>query len=416
MSSFKNQVISSSKWAVLNQLVTQGIRIIVSIYLMRLLAPESFGVFMQVLSIIGISEILVGLRMGGGIVQAKEVNQNQLSTIYWMNFTVSLILTTVFFLSGDLIANFYHDHRLVALVQTASFVVIFIGIGYVPRSILTKKLDFRSIFISNLVGVSVSSSIGVWMALSGYDYWSLLWLWASYHIIISSMYWYQSKFIPQIVWNTNSIKKLWYFSRKIALNDILNYSARNIDNIIIGRVLGAASLGIYSRAYNIMLLPLQNFANIINGVLFPSFSLIQDEKERISAIFYKAVSSISFLTLPFMLFLWLFADDIVLQVLGNEWLGLPEILRILIILGIIQIHTSFAASIFLATGRSDIPLNVSYVSKPILITVILITVNYGISVVAIGITIIAGISSIVQLILAVRVVKLHLFTLFIGLS
>jgi O-antigen/teichoic acid export membrane protein len=413
---FKKKIVDSSKWAILNQLVTQGIRIAVSVYMMRLLTPSSFGVFVKVLSIVGISEMLVGLRMGGGIVQSKHVTKQQLSTIFWLTLMGAVLLALTFFLSGNLIASFYDDTRLVLLTQAASVFVVFLGIGYVPRSILTKKLDYRSIFIVNLAGVTLSSGIGIWMALNGYDYWSLLGLWGSFNLIISVFYLLKSRFVPTLSLRSDGIHSLWKFSRKIALNDSLNYIARNFDNIVIGRVLGAQTLGLYSRAYNIMLFPLQNFVNILNGVLFPSFSLIQDDLVRIKEIFYKAIQSISFITLPFMLFAWLYAPELVLTVLGQEWQEIVGILRILLILGVLQIHSSFSTSIFLAMGRSDLPLKVSYIAKPILIVVILLTVNQGVTAVAIGVTVVSGASSLLQLILASNLINLSVKKLLAGLS
>jgi O-antigen/teichoic acid export membrane protein len=372
---------------------------------MRILEPDSFGIFMKVLAIVGINEILVGLRLGGGVVQQKKVTDDELSTIFWINVLWSFLLGLIFYSTAGVVANFYNDVRVAELMQWSGLVVIIIGIGYVPNSILTKALDFKKIFVANLVAVLFSSSLGIYLAKIGFDYWSLFFLWSSYSVTLSILYLFLSRFKPSTTLNPRSISNIWKFSKKLLVNDLLNYSARNIDNIIVGRVIGDAALGVYSRAYNIMLIPIHNFVNVLNGVLFPSFSLIQDDTKRIKEIFGRAVPSILLITLPFILYVWVFSPELILAVFGSKWQDLEPILRVFLVLGMIQIQTILAGSIFMSQGRSDLPLKVSYISKPILILAMIFLVNSGILKLAMGVAMIGGFFSIVQLLIALRLIN-----------
>lgn len=402
MPSFKEQVISSSKWAMISQFVTQVIRLAVSIYLMRLLAPESFGIFMKVLSVIGISEILIGLRLGGGIVQAKNPTKEQISTVFWFSIACSTLLALIFYFSAELIAAFYSDTRLISITKLSSIIVIFMGVGYVPRSLLTKKLQFRELFFANLIGIVISSVVGVWLALHNYDYWSLVWQWGSFNLCVSFLYYLYSRYNPILHFKLSEIKMMWKFSNKIALNDSLNYSVRNIDNILVGNILGSASLGLYSRAYGIMLLPLQNFINIINGVLFPSLAQIQNDPQQLRKVFIRALQISSAIVTPILLYSLFFEQEIISFFVGTKWNGMLFILKVFLILGLIQSHTILSKSVFYSSGNSAFPLKLSFISKPILIAAIVITTPMGLDILAISITVVSGFFSLIQLFVAFK--------------
>ncbi len=397
MTSFKKQVISSSKWAFLNQLVTQVIRLGVSVYMMRLLAPESFGIFMKVLSVVGISEVLVGMRLGGGIVQSQNTTKEQISTIFWITILGSIALASLFYFSAAYISLFYEDIRLEEIVKTCSYTVIFMGVGYVPRALLIKHLHFKKIFIANVIGIVISSGIGIWMALHEYDYWSLVWQWIIFNGTISMLYYSMFSKRSTIFFNIKVLSNLWNFSKNIVINDILNFTIRNIDNIIVGRMIGSSALGLYSKAYGLMLLPLQNFVNVINGVLLPALSKVQNDIKSLSSIFISAMQTISAVITPLLLFALTFEHELIYVVFGTKWLGMFTVLRVFLIMALVQSHSTLSVSIFYSTGNSKVPLKISYFSKPILIIAILIASQWGIVVLAITITTISIFFAFVQL-------------------
>ncbi len=407
MSEFKKQVISSSKWAMLNQLVTQVIRLGVAVYMMRLLEPESFGVFMKVLAVVGISEILVGLRLGGGIVQTQKLTKTQISTAFWTSILSALILSIIFFLVADNISSFYSDERITLIVKIASVVILFMGLGIVPRSMLIKNLQYRSIFIVNMVAITVSSIIGLLLAHNNYEYWSLVWQWSSFNILLSVGYLLIVGVKISFTFNWTSVKPLWNFSNKLILDDSLNYGARNLDNVLIGKYLNSVDLGYYSRAYGLMMIPLQNFVNIIRGLLFPAFSMIKEDLERVKRVFLQSTQTVSFLLLPFFLFGLNFTNEIVLIILGEIWLPIVPILRILLLLAIIQSHTTLISSIILSFGKSDLILKVSYISKPILFAAMFFSVKFGLIVLAATIVTVSGITSIYLLFMGFKLINLN---------
>ncbi len=390
----------------LNQLVTQVIRLGVAVYMMRLLEPESFGVFMKVLAVVGISEILVGLRLGGGIVQTRKLSKVQISTAFWASILSALVLSIVFFFIADNISSFYNDIRITLIVKIASVVILFMGLGIVPRSMLIKNLQYRSIFFVNMAAITISSIIGLLLAYNNYEYWSLVWQWVSFNISLSLGYLIIGgiKVLPTFNWK--SIKPMWNFSNKLILDDSLNYGARNLDNILIGKYLNSVDLGYYSRAYGLMMIPIQNFVNIIRGLLFPAFSMIKEDLGKVKRVYLQSTQAVSFLLLPFFLFGLNFTNEIVLIIIGEIWLPIVPILRILLLLAIIQSHTALISSIILSYGKSNLILKVSYISKPILFLAMYFSVKFGIIALAATIVVVSGVTSIYMLLIGLNLINL----------
>jgi len=395
----------------LNQVVTQTIRIGTSIYLMRLLSPESFGVFMKVLAVVGVSEILIGFRLGGGIVQATKTDNKQISTIFAVTFTGALILALLFILFAEPLSAFYGDYRLAPIMRMCSVAVLFLGLGYVPFSLLTKKLEFKKIFIANSIGIIISSSTGIWMALRGFDYWSLVWQWLLFNSITSVIFFGST--VKHLSFNLplSGIQGIWAFSKKLLYDDLLNYGVKNIDNIMVGKFLGSAELGYYSRAYNLMLIPIQNFINVIRGILFPAFSRIQDEKERIKNIFMGASQAVSFIMLPFFLFALIYTPDLVVHVLGTHWLPIVPILRIFLVMAMIQSHTALISSVYLSLGKSSLMFRFGFISRPLLLVAIVIAIQFGLMPLVVTVTIINSVISLAFIIIGLTLINSKLVDL-----
>lgn len=411
MNNFKKQVLTSTKWAVLNQIVTQVIRLGVSIYMMRLLEPENFGVFIKALAIVGVSETIIGFRLGGGIIQASNIQSDQLSLINKITIIGAALLAIIIFISAETIADFYQDARIVDILRVCCIAILFLGIGYVPFNLLNKNLNFKNIFIANAIGISLSSIVGVWMALHDYGYWSLVWHWSIFSIATSILYLFLSKPNFYFVKSNGNLKNIWSFSSKILFDDILNYGTKNADNILVGKFLGSTELGYYSRAYNLMLLPIQNFINIIRGILFPAFSKIKGEKERLKNIFFQATQATSFFLLPLFLFSIIFTNEVIFYILGEKWLPINFILRIFLVLSIIQTHTGLISSVYLSQGRSDLMLKFGYITRPLLLVVIILSVNFGINTLVIAVVVANILISIVFLGIGLSLLDTSILTL-----
>lgn len=161
------------------------------------------------------------------------------------------------------------------------------------------------------------------------------------------------------------------------MGSLLNYGVRNVDDLLIGKVIGADALGVYQMAYRLMLWPLQKVSRVVGKVMFPALSLIQDDKKRVKRVFLKGISSIALITFPMVLGMWVIAPYAINTMLGEKWTGVIPIFQVLCILGIPQSIATNTGWIFLSQGRTDVRLKLQIGFSILFITSFIIGINWG---------------------------------------
>ena len=166
----------------------------------------------------------------------------------------------------------------------------------------------------------------------------------------ASLFWLCSRWYPNFIFSFIALKSMFQFSGSFTAEASLNYWARNFDNFLIAKFLGDASLGIYSRAYNIMLLPLTNFSQVISRVLFPSFSSIKKDRARIKNVYLKISRIVALVTFPLMFGIWATADKFVIVIFGNQWADMIPIVKSLVAIGNNSVYSNFKRKYLQFTG------------------------------------------------------------------
>ena len=216
------------------------------------------------------------------------------------------------------------------------------------------------------------------MAYWGFGVWSL-----AVHSVIGSIatvlfLWNLSNWRPDFTFSWGAVKDLLGFSTNLLGTQILNYWVRNIDNLLIGRFLGTSALGLYSRAYSIMLYPLVNVSRVISRVMFPALSIIRDEKDRVKNLYLRMTRVIAMITFPLMAGLFVTAEPLVLTLLGDRWTDIIPLLKIFTVLGALQSIGTLNGNLYLSQGRADLQFRVSLFLKANVIFAIVIGLRWGI--------------------------------------
>lgn len=294
--SHKQKTISGISWNVLNQIISQGTNIGIGILLARLLGPKAFGLVGMITVFTGFLNVFSNFGLGSALIQKKNINSVDKSTVFWVNLGVGVLLCLTLFVSSSAISNFYNEPLLSPLVRFISFIFIIQSLNYVQASLFKRALAFKKIFWVNTLSVIVGGILAVIMAYQGYGVWSLVFHTIFKMIINTIVLWFLSDWKPILVFSKASLKELMRFSLPLMGTQTFNYWVRNIDNLLIGKYLGTAQLGYYSRAYSLMLLPVSKISGVIAAVMFPSLSLIQDQKKRIKSIYLKMSRFIALVT------------------------------------------------------------------------------------------------------------------------
>lgn len=378
----REKTVSGASWVTaaqgINQVVNLGIRLLLTSYL----TPLDFGLVGMVTVFSGFVSIFSELGVGAAIVQKKEVSNTDLSSAFWVNVIAGTVMMVFLMLAAPSIAAFYNEPRLISITRAISLTFLIGAIQVVHFAILLRSFDFKSIAIIEMVSFTFSGLFAVTLALLNFGVWSLVAQSLLTVTIRSTMAFSFSKWRPAVYISWPAIKNLSKFSLNLTGANVTNYWVRNADNLLIGKFLGSTDLGIYSRAYSLMILPLSQISRIVSRVMFPAFCTLQDDIPRMRRIYLKALAVIALITFPITLGLMVVADVFVLGLLGDHWADAIPIIRILCLLGMFQSVGTVAGVIYQARDRTDLQFKWTIYSGIVTISSFLIGLNWGITGVA----------------------------------
>jgi O-antigen/teichoic acid export membrane protein len=374
-------------WSGVTQFGAQLASLIVTVILTRLLSPQDFGLVAMILVFTGFATIFTDMGFGAALVQRLDVGQHHKNAVFWVSVAVGALITLVVAAAAPLIASFYGVPALQPLTVGISVIFFINALGTVKIALLQRAINFRTLAAAQLVAVVVSGGVAIYLALSGFGVWSLVALYVANSLVYVAALWAIAPWRPDLSLRWDALKDLSKFSTNLLGANAFNYWTRNGDNLLIGRYLGAESLGIYARSYSILLLPVQQLAGVISAVMFPALSAIQKDRERVREMYLKSISVVSLVTFPLMLGLLVVAPSFVLAVLGPKWAGMIPILQVFSILGALQSIGTTVGWIFQSQGRTDIMFRWGLIAGSIFIVSFVVGLRGGALGVAIAYTV-----------------------------
>lgn len=363
---------------ILAQIVSIGVNILLA----RLLEPEDFGLVALVATSIGVITVLGLLGLGKAIIYYQNVSENQLSTIYWLNWISAIVIFAFLVVSADQLAIFYEEPELPHLIKLGGLNLFLTPIYIVQYKLLEKDLDFKRLTRINLVSVVISSVLVVFLAVLGCGIYSLILQGLILNLVKSIQILSLRIWTPSYVFKLSEIRIMLSYSFKLKLNDIVLFLSRDIDYLLIGKYYAATTLGYYSFAYNIMYNPVKRISYVFSQVLFPSFSSIQGERRRILNGYYTSLNLVSIVSFPLMVLISLNTEFLLHFVFGSKWDGAIPIVQILSIAGAIQSIQQFGGVIFSSVGKPEYSALISTSGVLLTIAAIFLGAHFGILVVA----------------------------------
>ena len=378
MASLKQKTISGIGWSAVGGFFLQVMQFVILVVLARLLSPEDFGLLGMILVFTGIAQLFSELGFGAALVQKTELEERHLSSVFWLNLAVGLILTILVYMSAPWVASFYNEPRLIFLVRAISISFVIGGFGVVQKAMMTRKMQFKLLAIIQIISVFIAGIITVLMAFSGYGVWSLVVQLISVSFLGVLFLWLLGGWRPKFIFQPAALKDMMSFSANLLGAQLLNYGVRNFDYLLIGRYVGSSGLGVYSLAYKFMLLPINQVSKIIGRVMFPALSQIKDDNQRIKRVYLRANRVIGLLTIPLMFGMIVVARPLVLTIVGPNWEAVIPVLQILCLVGIKQPVGSTTGWLYQVKGRTDLMLRWNFISMVITIAAFIIGIRWGV--------------------------------------
>lgn len=378
MSSLKEKAITGASWSLTGRLLQQGVQFIIGIILARLLLPAEYGLVAMALIFINVSYVFVDSGFGVTIVQRKDLSNEDLSTIFYLNLGVSIIIFIVLYFLAGPIANFYNESQLIKIVRVLSLVVILYSLTIVQNSIITRDVNFKLRTRIEIISQTLSGTIAIYLAYKGHGVWALIYKALLNQILVNVQLWLKQNWIPSFQFSKNSIKELFSFSSKILLSGLIDRIYNQLHRLVVGKFFPANELGFYTRAEQFKNLPSNTISNSMMSFLLPVFSKIQDEPERLKKAAKKVLKVVMFFNINAMILIGIVAEPLIQVLLGDKWLGTVPYLQLLIFVGIFYPMHVINVQILTAMGRSDLFLKIEIIKKLVGLPAILLGIFVGI--------------------------------------
>lgn len=345
--------------------------------LARILLPSDFGLVAMVAALTGLIAVFRDLGLSSATIQQPQIDHGQISTLFWANTAMGIAVTVVVALAAWPISQFYQDPRLVDLTLFLSLSFLLSGVTAQHHALLKRSMRFGTIVIIDLTAQLSGLVLGVVSAYNGAGYWSIAIMQIATDLVTAGAVWHSVRWMPGRAGRISDVKEMLVFGRNLTYYGVVNHFARNFDNVLIGRFCGAQALGLYGRAYSLLLLPIGQIVAPITQVVVPALSRLQVDPERYRDYYLTALRLTAYLATPPVVCLAVLSDDLVLLVLGPNWSGVGALFRLLAIGGWMQPVMSTSGWLFTSSGRTDKMARWGVVGSSLIVVSFLIGIPFG---------------------------------------
>ncbi len=297
--------------------------------LARLLDPKEFGLVGMVTAFTGVLNLLRDFGLSTATVQRATITDEQISTLFWVNILVGVILALLLSGFAPIISSFYHEPRLFWVTIVLASGIVFNAAGVQHSALLQRQMRFTALATIQIVSLLVSTLLGICLAVAGYGYWALVVMSVILPLVATACFWLATSWVPGPPRKKIGLRPLLHFGGMVTLNSLVGYLAYNLDKILLGRYWGAEILGLYGRSYQIIIIPTDNLNSAVGEVAFAALSRVQDDPKRLKSYFLKGYSLVVAFTVPITIIIALFSHDLVMVILGPKWNDAAAILQLL---------------------------------------------------------------------------------------
>ncbi len=379
LKNLKLKSISAIRWATLEKIAVQIVNFVIGILLARVISPEEFGTVAMITVFTGILMVFRDFGIGSALIQQKEIDDMDCHTMFWTNIAIGVILTILVILNASLIASFYKNLELYSLTILFSITFFINSFTFVHETLFRKNLDFKVLFYANFFSMLISGLISLGLAYLDFGVISLIWRGILNVIFMNVFLWFNSSYRPKFKYSLDRLKVLLNYSIPLLGSQLINYFTRNGDNLIVGRYLGSFQLGIYSRGYQFVLVPVKNMTGVISKVMFSSLSVIGDNLELVQKTYLKMIRLVSTITIPIILGVFFLADSFVYIILGENWKEVIIVIKTMTFVGAVQSVGVLVGVIFNSQNKNKLMFNLNIISALFFFGMVIFGVQYGIT-------------------------------------
>lgn len=389
-------IVSNLFWRFLERIGAQLVSFVISILLARLLDPSAYGIVALMTVFLTIMQVFVDSGLGNALIQKKEADNLDFSTVFYTNILFCIILYSLIFIISPVIAKFYGDVNISVYMRVLGLSIIISGVKNVQQAYISKNMLFKKFFFSTLGGTIVAGIIGVIMAYNGFGVWALIIQQIVNLAIDTLVIWITVDWRPKLEFSFSRLKLLYSYGWKLLVSSLLETMYNNLRQLIIGKIYSSSDLAYYNRGMQMPNLIVQNINTSIDSVLLPAMSKEQDRKFKVKEMTRKAIKVSTYVMSPIISGLIVVAEPLVLLLLTEKWLPSIFYMRIFCLAFMFQpIHTANLNAIK-ALGKSDLFLKLEIVKKIIGLVLLLLSMFISVKALAVSFLLTSVLSQIVN--------------------
>lgn len=398
--SLKAKTLSGVIWKFGERVSAQAVNFIVSIILARLLLPDDYGLIALVTVFITICNKIVISGFATSLIQKKDADNLDFSTVFYFSLAVAVVLYTGLFFTAPFIADFYSAESdpalFIQVIRVMGLNLFIIAVNSVQQAYVSRTMQFRKFFFSTIIGTVVSAVAGIALAYMGKGVWALVAQNMILAVVNGIVLWFMVKWRPQLKFSFKRLKSLYSYGWKIFVASMIKILYTDLRSLVIGKVYTAADLAFYNKAQSFPQLIDTNVEGTIDSVLFPAISKKQSNVDDMRAMLRRAIKTTSYILMPLLVGLSAVAKPFIVILLTDKWaesIPLMQILAFSFVFAPVELENLQAIK---AIGRSDIALKVEIIKKVVGVVILIASIPFGVTAIAIGMVISTTLSAIIN--------------------
>lgn len=397
MDELREKTVIGSFWSLFERFGYLTIQFLSNLVFARLLMPEDFGVIGILLVFTSLSTVLVDGGLASALIQKKEINDADASTMFFTNLGLSVAIYIIIFLIAPLIATFFKNPDIGFLLRVIEIIVVIDAFSAVQTALLSREMKFNLLAKYKIIAIVVAVIISLSCVFAGMGVWSLVIQYVIYSLVRALLLWLRSCWRPNFIYSKESFTSLFGYGSKLLIAQFISELYVNFQSILIGRKFLARDLGFYTQAKQLQQVPVQSLSNVVNTVSFPAFSQLQDDKDKLKLMVRQNLKGLVFINTPLMFFLSVVAAPLLVFLYSSKWIqSVPYFQFLCLGFGVLLIIHQCTLTSLRALGRSDYVLKLEIIKKILGIALLLVCTHFwGIWGIMIGLTI----NSIIELFL-----------------
>lgn len=384
-------------WKFGERICAQGISFIVSIVLARILLPCEYGAVSLIMIFITIANVFVTSGLSSALIQKKDANETDFSTVFYCTVFMSVILYIILFIASKYIAEFYKMPELNWYLRIFSIKILISAYNSIQHAYVSRNMLFKKFFFSTIIGTIISGVVGIAMAFAGFGPWAIIAQYLSNSLIDTIVLNFTIPWHPKLLFSKKSAKSLVGFGWKVLMTDLLGTIFDNLRSLLIGKFYTSSDLAYYNKGQQFPQLIGNNIDNSIITVLYPAMSNSSDNPKRIKEMTRRTMKITSFVIFPLMAGLIAIAKPLITLLLTEKWNDCVIFLQILCISQAMSTISKSNLQAMKALGRSDVTLKLELIKKPIYLIILLVSIKYGVEAIAISMMVYSIVGTIINM-------------------